>query len=141
MFSGPDFRAYQVARRHRMRDDPHMGVKVLIVDDHAAFRSAARLLLEEDGFEVVGEAADGASALALVRELEPELVLLDVVLPDMSGLEVAEQLVDEPCRIVLTSSRARSDFGRRLRRSRALGFVSKDRLSREAIQALWESAS
>ncbi len=124
-----------------MRDDSYVSTTVLIVDDHAAFRSAARRLLEGENFEVVGEAEDGASGLALARELEPEVVLLDVVLPDLSGFEVAEELASGPSKIVLVSSRGRADFGPRLRRSPALGFVSKDQLSGETIRALLEPAA
>ena len=92
---------------------------VLIVDDHAGFRGFARRLLEAGGFTVVGEAEDGASALAAVEALRPELVLLDVVLPDTDGFAVAERLAersDGPV-VVLTSSREAADFGERLDRS------------------------
>ncbi len=104
---------------------------VLIVDDHAGFRGFARRLLEAGGFTVVGEAGDGASALAAVEALRPELVLLDVVLPDTDGFAVAEQLAengDGPV-VVLTSSREAADFGGRLERSPARGFIHKDDLS------------
>jgi len=114
---------------------------VLIVDDHEPFRAAARRLLESDGFAVVGEAADGASGITLAREVEPDLVLLDVVLPDLSGFEVAEQLSDGPSQIILVSSRGRLDFVRRLRRSPVLGFVRKDQLSGERIRELLERAA
>jgi DNA-binding NarL/FixJ family response regulator len=130
-----------VALRRGMRDDSRVSTTVLIVDDHSAFRSAARKLLESDGFEVVGEAADGTSGLALAQELEPELVLLDIVLPNLSGFEVAEQLGSGPSKVVLVSSRDRADFGPRLRRSPAVGFVSKDQLSGDAIRALLEKAA
>jgi DNA-binding NarL/FixJ family response regulator len=79
---------------------------VLIVDDHAGFRTFARALLEAEGFDVVGEAGDGASALALTRTLAPELVLLDVALPDIDGFKVCEALLEDgpgPA-VVLTSS-------------------------------------
>ena len=69
-----------------------MSVTVLIVDDHPSFRATARLLLESEGFDVVGEAADGAAGLRDARALEPDLVLLDVQLPDIDGFEVAAQL-------------------------------------------------
>ena len=111
---------------------------VLIVDDHAGFRGFARRLLEAGGFTVVGEAADGASALAAVEALRPELVLLDVLLPDTDGFAVAERLaenVDEPV-VVLTSSREAGDFGQRLERSPARGFLHKDDLSGAALAAL-----
>src|SRR5262245_29429044 len=81
---------------------------VLIVDDHPAFRSAARALLEAGGFEVIGEAVDGASALGAASALRPQIVLLDVQLPDLDGFAVAERLASEPAppAIVLTSSRS-----------------------------------
>ena len=65
---------------------------VVIVDDHARFRRSARKLLELEGFDVIGEAADGASALAEVERLRPDLVLLDVQLPDASGLDLVPLL-------------------------------------------------
>jgi DNA-binding NarL/FixJ family response regulator len=116
-------------------------VTVLIVDDHPAFRASARKLLELDGFDVIGEAVDGASALDLARELEPELVLLDVALPDTSGFDVAEQLASAPSKVILISSRERRDFGRRVIESGALGFIPKDRLSGAALNALIGEAS
>jgi DNA-binding NarL/FixJ family response regulator len=117
-----------------------MAVTVLIVDDHAAFRASARRLLEREGFDVVGEAADGETALALVDALEPELVLLDIVLPDTSGFDVAARLAERPPTVVLTSSREESDFGPRLQNAPAAGFVSKDRLSGDTIRSLLERA-
>ena len=111
---------------------------VLIVDDHARFRGFARRLLEADGFEVVGEAGDGASALAAVEALRPQLVLLDVLLPDTDGFEVAERIVERGTAtlVVLTSSRDAADFGARLDRSRAHGFIHKDDLSAAALARL-----
>jgi DNA-binding NarL/FixJ family response regulator len=121
--------------RRRACHDLIVVATVLIVDDHAGFRSFARALLEAEGFEVVGEAADGTSALALVRTLEPELVLLDVALPDMDGFAVCEALLAEgnaPV-VVLTSSRDVSAYRRRLERSRARGFIPKSELSGPAL--------
>jgi DNA-binding NarL/FixJ family response regulator len=114
---------------------------VLIVDDHPSFRASARILLEAAGFEVVGEAADGATGLELVRALEPELVLLDVALPDVSGFDVAESLAGVQSKIVLVSSRDQSDYGLRIRRSGALGFVPKDRLTGAALHELLGTAA
>ena len=111
------------------------------MDDHAAFRASARRLLEISGFDVVGEAADGVTGLALARDLEPELVLLDVALPEMNGFDVAEQLAGTPSKVILISSRDRRDFGRRVRKSGAAGFVSKDELTGEVVQSLLEQAS
>jgi DNA-binding NarL/FixJ family response regulator len=113
-----------------------MPARAVIVDDHAAFRASARRLLEVSGFDVVGEAADGATGLALARCLEPDLVLLDIALPQMSGFDVAERLAGTASKVILISSREQKDFGRRVRRSGAAGFVSKDELSRETLLAL-----
>ena len=82
---------------------------LLIVDDHGSFRAWARRVLAADGYEIVGEAADGASAIAAVTALRPEVTLLDILLPDMSGLEVADA-IDEATTVVLTSSRSEADF-------------------------------
>ncbi len=79
---------------------------MLIVDDHSAFRSAALGLLEAEGFDVVGEAADGASALAAAGELKPDVVLLDVQLPDLNGFDVADRLAVKGLRLRSWSSRA-----------------------------------
>jgi two-component system response regulator EvgA len=124
----------------RLCDDEQVTLSVLIVDDHAGFRASARTLLEHDGFAVCGEAADGASGIALARALRPDLVLLDVALPDVGGFEVAETLSAEGLRVVLVSSRARRDLGRRPGRSGALGFVPKDELTAAALHALLEAA-
>ena len=111
---------------------------VVIVDDHAGFRTFARALLEAEGFDVVGEATDGQSALALTRRLEPELVLLDVALPDMDGFAVCEALLEDGSgpAVILTSSRDVSSYRRRLKRSRARGFIPKSELSGPALAEL-----
>jgi DNA-binding NarL/FixJ family response regulator len=116
-----------------------MAHTVLIVDDHPSFRSTARALLESEGFTVVGEAKDGAEALMLADELRPELVLLDVQLPDLSGFEVAERLAqrngDAPA-VVLVSSREECDYGGQVEESGARGFICKGDLTGAAIRAL-----
>jgi DNA-binding NarL/FixJ family response regulator len=119
-------------------DDQLVGPTVLIVDDHDVFRASARALLEAEGFDVVGEAADGAGAVAAVAVLRPEIVLLDVQLPDLDGLAVAEQLAaaeDSPA-VVLISSRDAAAYGPRLQGTRARGFIPKSGLSGEALAAL-----
>lgn len=111
---------------------------VLIVDDHASFRRQARAVLEADGFVVLAEAEDGASGLRAARLLRPDLVLVDIGLPDVDGFEIADALAVDgppPC-VVLTSSREASTYGRRVANSPVLGFVSKDQLSGAAIRAL-----
>jgi DNA-binding NarL/FixJ family response regulator len=111
---------------------------VLIVDDHAGFRAAARALLEAGGFDVLGEAGDGASALAVVGKLQPEIVLLDVQLPDLDGFAVAERLASDgvPAAIVLISSRDVSSFRRRLAANPGWSFIPKSELSGEALSAV-----
>ena len=115
-----------------------MTTTVLIVDDHETFRSFARELLESEGFEVIGEAEDGTSGVEAVESLRPDLVVLDVQLPDLSGFEVLQRLrsdgVDTP--VVLTSSRDASSYGQRLAGSGARGFVPKSDLSGPALDAL-----
>jgi CheY-like chemotaxis protein len=119
-------------------DYRRVAVTVLIVDDYASFRTRARELLESVGYEVVGEAADGVSAIAAARELRPDMILLDIVLPDIDGIEVARRLAREPNApaVVLTSTRDGSDFGRRLRDAPALGFIPKAELSGPALALL-----
>jgi DNA-binding NarL/FixJ family response regulator len=110
--------------------------RILVIDDHAGFRRCASALLSAEGFEVVGEAASGEAALALAAELEPELVLLDIQLPDLDGFEVAERLLarDRGLKIVLISSRDRSSYGSAIERSGALGFIWKAELSGVALE-------
>jgi DNA-binding NarL/FixJ family response regulator len=111
---------------------------VLIVDDHPSFRGMARALLENEGYAVVGEAPDGASAVEQARALRPDIVLLDVQLPGLDGFAVAERLAAEPDppAVVLISSRAPASYRRRLRASPARGFVAKSELSGECLGAL-----
>jgi DNA-binding NarL/FixJ family response regulator len=111
---------------------------LVIVDDHESFRSFARALLAADGFEVTGEAADGESALEEVARVHPDVVLLDVQLPDIDGFEVARRLASEPEApvVVLTSSRDASDYGTRLTTSPVKGFISKRELSADALDEL-----
>jgi DNA-binding NarL/FixJ family response regulator len=113
-----------------------MKASVLIVDDHPAFRASARSLLEGEGYEVVAETGSGESAVELALELAPDVVLLDVALPDLSGLEVAERLAASRSKVVLVSSRDPRDFGARFRRTSAVGFIPKDNLSPETLKEL-----
>ena len=111
---------------------------VLIVDDHPSFRATARALLEAEGFSVVGEAADGAEALAKTEEHRPDLVLLDVQLPDIDGFEVARRLCENGSSpaIVLVSSRDAADYGELVDTCGARGFVPKGELTGAALRAL-----
>ena len=111
---------------------------MLIVDDHAPFRGVARRVLDAGGYDVVGEAGDGRSAIRATRELRPDLVLLDIQLPDIDGCEVARRLTAElnPPAVVLISSRDAADYGARLQSCGARGFVAKADLSGAALDAL-----
>ena len=122
--------APQAARLDRM--------KVLIVDDHPSFRASARRMLEAEGYDVVAEAGTGAEALQAAHTWRPELVILDVHLPDVQGFDVAERLGvngSAPA-VVLTSSRDASDFGPLIERSGARGFIPKSDLSGEALRRI-----
>jgi DNA-binding NarL/FixJ family response regulator len=111
---------------------------LLIVDDHSGFRSLARRLLTAGGFQVVGEAADGHTAVSAARELRPDVVLLDVQLPDINGFEVTVRLGDGGAgpAVVLTSTRDRADYGQRVEQCGARGFIPKAELSGAALRAL-----
>jgi DNA-binding NarL/FixJ family response regulator len=117
----------------------NVAYRVLIVDDHPSFRATARAVLSADGFEVVGEAQDGVSALEAIERLRPDLVLLDVQLPDTDGfsiaLEVGKLNGDAPT-IVLTSSHDASDFGPLVGRCGAAAFVPKAELTGAALRAV-----
>lgn len=121
-----------------MGDNRGVSTSVLIVDDHPSFRASARRMLEAGGYTVVGEAADGAAAIAAARELSPDLVLLDVQLPDIDGFEVAARLaaLGSDAEVVLTSSRESADFGAAIAESPARGFVTKGELSGSTFAAV-----
>ncbi|HEV2218899.1 MAG TPA: response regulator [Candidatus Dormibacteraeota bacterium] len=115
-----------------------MPVRVLIVDDHAGFRRVARRLLQDMGRLVVGEAGTGHEALSEARRLKPDLVLLDIQLPDLDGLAVARSLSSDPNppAVVLVSSRDAADYGPSLDGCGALGFIAKADLTAESLTAL-----
>lgn len=120
------------------RMEVRMAPTVLIVDDHPSFRATARVLLEAEGFDVVGEAEDGASAVSEAARLRPEVVLLDVQLPDTDGFRVAETLRNcgSGPAVVLVSSRDSADYGPLIARSGARGFVPKAELTGARVSEL-----
>ena len=111
---------------------------VLIVDDHPSFRTSVRRLLEAEGFDVVGEARDGHEAIAAAQQLQPDLILLDVQLPDLDGFEVAARLaaLGLPSAVVLTSSRNAAEYGPLVTETAVRGFVPKSELSGAVLTAL-----
>jgi DNA-binding NarL/FixJ family response regulator len=110
----------------------------VIVDDHPSFRASARAILEADGFEVIGEAEDGAGAVTVAAELRPDVLLLDVQLPDTDGFTVAARVVTAGAHpaVVLVSSRDASDYGSLIEESGARGFIAKAELSGDAVAEL-----
>jgi CheY-like chemotaxis protein len=119
-------------------DDSRVRPTVLIVDDHAEFRQSAGALLEAEGFAVIAEAGDGDEAIAAVERVRPQIVLLDVQLPDLDGFTVAERLAagPDPPAVVLISSREASAYGPRLQATAAQGFIPKRELSGSALAAV-----
>lgn len=105
--------------------EPH---RVLVVDDAEGLRRLVTLTLgKEEGFEVVAEAADGKAALNRAREVQPDLVLLDVSMPGMDGFEVLERLQAEApeARVILISGHDAGDLGQRADAAGALGYIEK----------------
>jgi DNA-binding NarL/FixJ family response regulator len=121
-----------------LMDNRGVSRRILIVDDHPGFRASARRMLEAGGFEVVGEADDGASAVSAVCDLVPDVVLLDVQLPDANGVDLAARLSKDGAgpAVILTSSRPADQLGPELVTSGALGFIPKDELTPAAITGL-----
>jgi DNA-binding NarL/FixJ family response regulator len=109
---------------------------VLLVDDHPSFRRCARAVLESDGFSVVGEAEDGEGALSAIGRLHPDVVLLDIQLPDMDGFSVLDRLGTDAPPVVLVSSRDASDYNGLISSSGARGFIAKADLSGAAVRSL-----
>ena len=115
-----------------------MRPSVLIVDDNARFRAAARAMLDAEGFEVVGEAVDGAAGLEAVAALAPDVVLLDIQLPTLDGIDVAALLAaaPRPPVVVLTSTLDAVAYGERLAAAPVRGFIPKADLSGAALAAV-----
>ena len=118
-------------------------IDVLIVDDYAPFRAAARRLLEHAGFRVVGEAFDSNSAIDAVSRLAPDVILLDLQLPGEDGFAISKRIMsayggsgDGGPAIVLMSGRPIANYRRRLAASRAAGFIPKTELTAAALRAL-----
>jgi len=119
-------------------------VRVLIVDDQEPFRMAARLVVElTDGFEVAGEAATGEESLSLVDELAPDLILMDIKMPGMDGLEATRHIVadDENARVVVLSTYAAEEYEQLARAAGAVAFISKSEFGPDELLAAWSACS
>jgi two-component system, NarL family, invasion response regulator UvrY len=115
---------------------------VLVVDDQAPFRLAARAVLRRlDGFEFAGEARSGSEAIDLVTELHPALVLMDIHMPEMNGIEATRQIVarDPGIAVILCSTHDPKDLPADAAASGAIAYVSKEHLSAATIRELWEA--
>jgi DNA-binding NarL/FixJ family response regulator len=120
-----------------------MAIRVLIADDHRLFAEALEAILASDKrIEVIAHAGDGQEAVKLVRELAPDVVLMDISMPVMDGIEAAEELLvngDKATILMLTGSNSRDDVDR-ARKAGAAGYVTKDRIAAELIDAIVEIA-
>jgi DNA-binding NarL/FixJ family response regulator len=113
-----------------------VAVKVVIVDDHDAFRANLRELLMLESFDVVGDAATGAAGVALAAALRPDLVVLDVMLPDGAAFDLVPSLHRSGSAVVLISTRDRRDYGDRVTTCGAEGFLGKSELTGPALREL-----
>jgi DNA-binding NarL/FixJ family response regulator len=120
-----------------------MPPRIVIVDDDPAFLATVRLLLEAEGFVVVGEALNGLDGVAAVAEHDPDIVLVDVNLPDIDGFEVVQRVADggRSPPVVLTSIRSQADFGDLVETSGARGFIMKAEISGEALAEILDRHS
>ena len=117
-------------------------MQVLVVDDQAPFRAAARAVLSRIAeFDLVGEAASGEEAVAMTAELHPDLVLMDINMGEMNGIEATRQVVasDGAPMVILVSTYAAEDLPTDARSSGAAAYVHKDELSPRLLRGLWES--
>jgi DNA-binding NarL/FixJ family response regulator len=127
-----------------MADPFRVPIRCLIVDDNPLFLEGATDLLEREGLEVVGVASTSAEAIPLVRELRPDVILVDVFLGDEDGFELARKLRDASAahsQVILISTHAEDDLAQLIAVSPAVGFVSKARVSAQAIREMLERAA
>src|SRR5580765_3682007 len=127
-----------------MADPSKVVLRCLIVDDNVLFLEGAAELLGREGLDVVGVASNGAEAIRLVKELRPDVTLVDIDLGDEDGFELAQQLNDisaASSKVILVSTHAEEDLAHLIERSPAVGFIAKTRLSAQAIRDTLERAA
>ena len=115
-------------------------VRVLIVDDQPPFRDASRMVVEmTDGFEVAGEAENGEQGVELAANLKPDLVLMDVQMPGIDGLEATRRItsVDDPPQVLVMSTHESGDYDASAIAAGAFGFIPKSQFSMDALEETW----
>jgi DNA-binding NarL/FixJ family response regulator len=121
-----------------------MSIRVLIVDDQAPFRQAARAVTEAtDGFEVVGEAETGEASVEAARTLKPDLVLMDVNLPGINGLDATRQILSDSNGVVvvlLLSTYEEEEYGSKAAECGARAYIAKSKFDPDRLAAAWDSA-
>jgi DNA-binding NarL/FixJ family response regulator len=121
-----------------------MSVRVLIVDDQEPFRLAARMVVElTDGFDVVGEAETGEESVAMAAELKPDLVLMDVNLPGINGLDATRQILagSDPVVVLLLSTYEEAEYAPRAAECGAAAYIPKSSFGPDRLESAWEDAS
>ena len=119
-------------------------VRVLIVDDQLPFREASRMVVEmTDGFEVVGEAENGEDAVAMAADLRPDLVLMDVQMPGIDGLEATRRIMglDSPPRVLVMSTHESGSYEAPALAAGAIAFIPKSEFSMDALEESWAAAA
>ena len=119
-------------------------IRVLIADDHRLFGQALEAILGTDErLEVIGHAADGAEAVQLALNVDPDVILMDIAMPIMDGLQATKQIrkqKPQACILMLTGSNSRTDVAR-AREAGAAGYVTKDKIAAQLVDEIRELAA
>ncbi|ARK28866.1 response regulator transcription factor [Halalkalibacter krulwichiae] len=112
-------------------------IRIVIAEDQRMLLGALGSLLDlEEDMEVVGKARNGEEALALVKQLQPDICIMDIEMPIKSGLDAAEELIDEPCKVIILTTFARAGYFERARNAEVSGYLLKDSPSEELASSI-----